>query len=262
MRINRYLSACGVASRRGAETLIEDGRVKVNGSLLKDLATFVEPGRDRVELDGKVLNLPQEFTYLLLNKPLGVVTTASDPEGRSTVLGFVPPKPRVFPVGRLDFETSGALLMINDGGMAHRLLHPQFKVDKQYEVTVQGTLPDDLVATLANGVDLEGRKTAPAQVSIRERDGRRTKLSISIREGRNRQVRRMLESVGHEVIDLRRVRFGPIELGNLKEGTYRSLTEEEVKALHDATTFKRQQAHDRPKGTKRSSRPFHRKRKP
>ena len=235
MRINRFLSSCGVASRRGSEALIEDGRVKVNGSVLTTLATFVEPGRDRVEVDGRVVTLPREFTYLLLHKPVGVITTASDPEGRMRVTELVPTEPRVFPVGRLDYDTSGALLMTNDGGLAHRLLHPRYKVEKVYETTVTGELDDSALERLRRGVLMGTRPTAPAVVEVLTRRPNRTKVRLTIHEGRNRQVRRMMEAVGHQVLELKRLRFGPVALATLEEGTFRPLTADEVKALRRAT---------------------------
>jgi 23S rRNA pseudouridine2605 synthase len=235
MRINRFLAACGVSSRRGAEALVEDGRVAVNGAVVTSLATFVEPGRDRVEVDGQRLALPSRLSYLLLNKPVGTVTTADDPEGRPTVVQLVPPQPRVFPVGRLDYDTGGALLLTNDGALAHRLLHPRYKVDKEYAALVTGTLTDETVRSLERGVELDGRRTAPSRVTITDRRPGRTRVRIVLREGRNRQVRRMFEAVGHSVAELTRVRFGPVLLGTLQSGLHRPLTDEEVKTLRTLT---------------------------
>ena len=225
-----------MASRRAAETLIEEGRVRINGSTVTQLATFVEPGQDRVELDGRRLSLPSAFTYFLLHKPVGTVTTASDPEGRPTVLNLVPSKPRVFPVGRLDVDTSGALLLTDDGGLTHRLLHPRYKVEKEYDVLAEGAMSEENIQRLRDGVMLEGRLTAPAKVTVTERRPGRTRLNIVLREGRNRQIRRILEEVGHAVVVLARLRFGPVVLGDLEPGLHRSLTPDEVKTLRRAVS--------------------------
>jgi pseudouridine synthase len=233
MRLNRYLALSGAASRRGAEKLITEGRVRVNGETVSDLATFVEPGKDRVEVDGRRVSTPRAFTYLLLNKPVGMVTTARDPQGRPTVMQLVPARPRIFPVGRLDQDTSGALIFTDDGSLAHGLLHPRFKLEKEYEVTVEGAIDEEALEGLRLGVLLQGerRPTAPATVEVLERRHGRTGLKVILREGRKRQVRRMLALVGHPVVQLRRVRIGPVELGDLETGLSRPLTEAEVKAL-------------------------------
>jgi 23S rRNA pseudouridine2605 synthase len=166
---------------------------------------------------------------------VGTVTTADDPEGRPTVVQLVPPQPRVFPVGRLDYDTGGALLLTNDGALAHRLLHPRYKVDKEYAALVTGTLTDETVRSLERGVELDGRRTAPSRVTITDRRPGRTRVRIVLREGRNRQVRRMFEAVGHSVAELTRVRFGPVLLGTLQSGLHRPLTDEEVKTLRTLT---------------------------
>ena len=233
MRLNRYLAACGLTSRRGAEALITAGRVRVNGEVITDLATFVEPGRDRVEVDGVEAIPEDELVYLLLHKPVGFITTVSDPHRRPTIMSLVPPRPRLFPVGRLDLDTSGALLLTNDGPLAHRLLHPRYKVDKEYLVLAEGPVGDEALESLRRGILLEGelRPTAPARVEVTGSHGGRTQLTLVIREGRKRQVRNMMAAVGHRVVELKRLRFGPITLGDLPEGTHRLLTPDEVKAL-------------------------------
>jgi pseudouridine synthase len=233
MRLNRFLALSGVASRRGADRLIAEGAVRVNGETVTALATFVEPGVDRVEVRGRRVSPPQGFTYLLLNKPEGLLTTASDPHGRGTVMQLVPARPRVFPVGRLDQDTSGALLFTDDGALAHGLLHPRYKMEKEYEALVEGAIDEEALDGLRRGVLLKGeaRPTAPAVFEVLERRHGRTRLQVILREGRKRQVRRMLALVGHPVIQLRRVRVGPVELGDLEPGLCRPLTEAEVKAL-------------------------------
>jgi 23S rRNA pseudouridine2605 synthase len=233
MRLNRYLAASGVASRRKAEKLIEAGRVVMNGRKVTDLATFVNPETDQVEVDGKPVRPPLRRMYLLLHKPVGFLSTASDPQGRPTVMRLVPRTPRVFPVGRLDMDTSGAILFTDDGDLAHRLLHPRYKIEKEYRVRVEGALSEDTLTTLRRGLLLSGerRRTAPARVEVLEQTAQHTWLIMVIREGRKRQIRRMLDTVGHPVLELSRVRIGPISLGDLSPGTWRELTRDEVRAL-------------------------------
>jgi len=233
MRLNRYLAQCGVASRRAAEELITAGRVAVNGVAVTMLASFVEPGRDRVEVDGKTVVPEPELVHILLHKPVGYITTARDPQGRPTVMSLVPDSPRLFPVGRLDLDTSGALLLTNDGTLTHRLLHPRYKIDKEYLVLVEGSPEDEALDLLREGILLVGEKrpTAPARVEVIECRSGRTRLRMVIHEGRKRQVRNMLAAVGHEVVELARLRFGPVELGELKAGTHRPLTPTELTAL-------------------------------
>jgi 23S rRNA pseudouridine2605 synthase len=224
MRLNAWLARAGVASRRGADELIKDGRVTVNGELGR-LNTSVEPA-DRVEFDGRRLSA-QALAYVLLHKPVGVVTTARDPGGRETVVDLVDHPARVVPVGRLDIDTSGVLLLTNDGELAHRLAHPSFEVDKVYLAEVVGEPSDETVASLASGVELEDGRTAPAQV---RRLGR-NQLELTIHEGRNHQVKRMLESVGHPVRRLRRVRYGKLTVAGLQPGEWRELTPDELESL-------------------------------
>jgi len=244
MRINKFLAACGLGSRRKVEEIVLAGRVTLNGSPVTDLSTFVEPGRDRVTVDGRAARLPAGHTYYLLHKPEGIMTTARDPEGRSTVLQLVPARPRVFPVGRLDRETSGALLLTDDGALAHRILHPRYGVEKEYIAVVEGTITDQATLALREGVLLEGerRPTAPAQVEVLDRKNKRSRLRVIVHEGRNRQVRRMLEAVGYPVLQLRRERIGPVRLGNLDAGVFRVLTPNEVTALRRETARPRPRA--------------------
>ena len=226
MRLNAYLARAGVASRRGAEELIRAGRVRVNGEVA-GLATFVEP-RDTVEVDGNPIE-PEPLTYVLLHKPAGVVTTARDPQGRPTVVGLVAHERRVVPVGRLDADTTGALLLTNDGPLAHRLMHPRYEVDKVYEAEVEGAPSDDALAQLAEGVELEDGKTSPATV---ERLGR-SRIELTIHEGRKHQVKRMLQAVGHPVRHLHRSRYAGLMLEGLAPGEWRELTSEEIKRLKE-----------------------------
>jgi 23S rRNA pseudouridine2605 synthase len=228
MRLNAYLARTGVASRRGADELIKTGRVRVNG-VRGELNTFVKEG-DVVDLDGRLL-VPQRLAYVLLHKPAGVVTTAHDPHGRPTVVELVEHDSRVVPVGRLDADTTGVLLLTNDGELAHRLAHPRYEVEKVYEAEVDGEPTDEALANLAAGVELDDGRTAPAHV---RRLGP-SRVELSIHEGRKHQVKRMLEAVGHPVTGLHRSRYAGLTLDSLEPGAWRELTDDEVEALRAAT---------------------------
>jgi len=235
-RLQKVLAAAGLGSRRTCEILIDEERVTVNGEVAV-LGRRVDPETDRIEVDGlRVPVRPGLVTYVL-NKPRGVVSTAADPQGRPTVVGLVPSEPRVFPVGRLDTDTEGLLLLTNDGDLAHRLTHPSFGVDKEYLAQVDGTpTPADL-RRLRFGIELEDGITAPARASVVSAGA----VKLTIHEGRNRQVRRMLEAVGHPVLRLVRTRIGPLADRRLRPGEWRVLEIEEVRALEAAavprTTF-------------------------
>jgi 23S rRNA pseudouridine2605 synthase len=228
VRLNAYLARAGVASRRRADDLIKAGRVLVNGEP-GQLNTFVG-ANDTVELDGRALT-PQRLAYLLLHKPAGVVTTARDPEGRPTVVDLVPSEPRVVPVGRLDADTTGALLLTNDGELAHRLAHPRYEVEKVYEAEVDGRPDPDTLKRLRDGIDLEDGRTAPADA----RQIRPGVVELAIHEGRKHQVKRMLEAVGHPVSRLHRSRYDGLTLDGLAPGEWRELTGKEVDGLRAAT---------------------------
>jgi 23S rRNA pseudouridine2605 synthase len=224
VRLNAFLARAGVASRRGADELIRSGRVRVNGEP-GELGTFVERG-DVVELDGQRLE-PEPLVYVLLHKPAGVVTTARDPQGRPTVVGLVGHERRVVPVGRLDADTTGALLLTNDGPLAHRLMHPRYEVDKVYEAEVEGEPDDEALARLADGVELDDGVTAPADV---RRLGP-SLVQLTIHEGRKHQVKRMLEAVGHPVRRLHRREYACLTLEGLAPGEWRELTPDEITRL-------------------------------
>ena len=229
MRLNAWLARAGVASRRGADELIKSGRVTVNGEP-GQLNTFVG-ARDRVELDGRPL-ARQQLAYVLLNKPAGVVTTARDPGGRPTVVGLVDHPSRIVPVGRLDVDTTGALLLTNDGELAHRLAHPRYEVDKVYVAEVAGEPSAEALAALERGVELDDGRTAPARV---RRLGR-GRVELVLHEGRKHQVKRMLETVGHPVRSLHRSGYGPLSLDGLDPGEWRELTAPEIDALRGTTS--------------------------
>jgi 23S rRNA pseudouridine2605 synthase len=228
-RLQKVLARAGLASRRAAEELIADGRVTVNGSVA-ELGRRVDVAHDRVAVDGAPVPVRPGLVYYLLNKPADVVTTASDPEGRPTVVQLVPASPRVFPVGRLDVGTEGLLLLTNDGDLAHHLTHPRFGVDKEYLAQVVGRPSPGAVRQLREGVELDDGRTAPARVAKVAPDT----LRIVIHEGRNRQVRRMCDAVGHPVRRLIRTRIGPLTDRRLAPGEWRLLTPAEIRGLSEA----------------------------
>jgi pseudouridine synthase len=228
VRLNAYLARAGVASRRRADELIKAGRVTVNGEPGR-LNTFVA-ARDRVEVDGRPVEL-QPLTYVLLHKPAGTVTTARDPQGRPTVVGLVGHPARVVPVGRLDADTTGALLLTNDGELAHRLAHPRYEVEKVYEAEVEGEPSDEALERLRAGIELDDGATAPARV---RRLGPNT-VELAIHEGRKHQVKRMLAAVGHPVTGLHRSRYAGLSLGGLEPGAWHELEPSEVERLRTRT---------------------------
>ena len=233
MRLQKYMAECGVASRRRAEEMIAAGQVQVNGVTVTEMGTQVEDG-DEVRVDGKIIRPETEKKYVLYHKPAGEVTTVSDPEGRACVLDHFRDYPvRLYPVGRLDYDSEGLLLLTNDGELTNRLLHPRNEVDKTYVARVGGTVTREQVKTLSGGVVLDERRTSPARVRVTKQEAEYCYVTVTIHEGRNRQVRRMFEEVGLQVLALKRVGFGPLTLGELKRGQWRDLTPEEVAKLRD-----------------------------
>jgi 23S rRNA pseudouridine2605 synthase len=228
-RLQKVLARAGIGSRRHCEELIADGRVSVNGEVA-ELGSRADVDVDRIEVDGVAVGVRPDLVHYLLNKPAGVVTTAADPQGRRTVIDLVPTEPRVFPVGRLDYDTEGLLLLTNDGELANQLTHPSHGVEKEYVAVVDGAPTRGELRRLREGVELEDGVTAPAKVAAIEP----SVLRITIHEGRNRQVRRMCEAVGHPVVRLVRTRIGPITDRGLKPGEWRPLTVDEVRALERA----------------------------
>lgn len=249
-RLQKILARAGIASRRAAEELIAAGRVTVNGEVVREMGVRADISRDKIAVDGRPLaakgpQQAQEYVYIALNKPPGVVSTAKDTHGRSTVLDLVrrpapegnsntAPQERIYPVGRLDADTTGLLLLTNDGDLTFRLTHPRYGLEKEYVALVRGRPTEDALRRLREGVEIEGEMTAPAKVEWLDVQENQTRLRITIHEGRKRQVRLMLAAVGHQVIELRRVRFGPITLGNLEQGKWRYLATHEVHALRKA----------------------------
>jgi pseudouridine synthase len=237
IRVQKILSQAGVASRRAAEVLVREGRVSINGTVVTELGVRAHPVRDDVRVDGHRVRPVAEKIYIALHKPTGYVTTRRDPEKRRTVMDLVPSlSAYIFPVGRLDYDSEGLLLLTNDGDLAAKLTHPSHEVEREYEALVAGSPSAEAIEKLARGVPLDGKRTVPAKVrALGARPGRdETWLSITLREGRNRQVRRMCEAVGHPVRRLRRVRFGPLSLGRLARGKARALTAREVLDLRVA----------------------------
>jgi len=228
-RLQKVLAAAGVGSRRVCEDLIDEGRVRVNGEVAR-LGRRVDATADLIEIDGAAIGVAPGLVHYLLNKPVGVVSTASDPQGRPTVVELVPAEPRVYPVGRLDVDTEGLLLLTNDGELTHRLTHPSFGVDKEYLAEVEGEPSRGDLRRLREGVELEDGVTAPAKVSLPAPN----LIRLVIHEGRNRQVRRMCETIGHPVVRLVRTRIGGLRDPDLEPGGWRALTTDEVRSLERA----------------------------
>jgi len=236
-RLQKILSAAGIASRRAAEDIIIEGRVRVNGKVVTELGAKADPDKDHVKVDGKLINPKQPKAYIMLNKPAGFVTTMSDPEGRPIVANLLKGvKVRVYPVGRLDYDTEGLLLLTNDGDFAHLVTHPRHELPKTYLVKVKGALEDRHVASLEQGVFLKDGKTAPARVRKLRKEEANSWVEITIHEGRKRQVRRMIDYTGHSVIKLKRTKVGNLNLGDLPMGAYRHLTLDEVRGLREMAT--------------------------
>lgn len=233
VRLQKYLANCGIASRRKCEELILEGKISVNGEVVTELGVKVNPDVDKITYYGKKVENSEKMVYILLNKPIGYVTTAKDQFNRDTVLDLVKVKERVVPVGRLDMYTSGALILTNDGDFVYKITHPKHEVTKTYTVTLHGIISVEAVENLKNGVQIDDYITRPARVKVLKTDEEKniSRLEITIHEGKNRQVRKMCESVGSKVIALHRTKIGDIQVKDLKLGNWRYLTEKEVENL-------------------------------
>ncbi len=247
IRINKFLSEAGVASRREADRLIADGRVRVNGRVADELGSKVDDERDLVQVDGRRVRNAPAPVYVLLNKPKGYLVTLKDPFGRPTVRSLLPAAiGRIFPVGRLDLDSEGLLFLTNDGDLAYGLMHPKFGVKKVYIARVEGRPDKDALQKLARGVTIGGKKTAPAKVALLSHSPKSSWLRLELSEGRKREVREMCRAVGHEVLELKRVEFAGLVLGKLRPGEWRALQPGEVRRLQSLV---------RPPGSRRSARP-------
>ena len=232
IRLQKYLAMAGIASRRKAEEYITAGRVQVNGKVSTAMGQQIIPGKHTVFFDNKKVEAKEQLIYILLNKPKGYVTTLSDPQGRPIVSSLLPGiKERVFPVGRLDIDTTGALLLTNDGELAQSILHPKYEVYKTYEAEVRGTPSRTAIQALEKGILLEKKKTAPAKIRIKRKNKRNTVLIIRIHEGRKRQVKKMFLAVGHPVQSLKRLAYGNLDLNNLALGKFRILHQNDIKKI-------------------------------
>ncbi len=231
MRLNKYIARSGVCSRRKADELIENGNVKINGQVFRQVGYQLLPD-DQVVVNGIPIALESKKVYLMFHKPKGVITTAKDEQGRTTIFSYLTDVPqRVFPIGRLDGDTTGLLLLTNDGDFAQRLAHPRYKIGKTYEAKIAGDLSFKKIAQLERGVDIGGYVTGPARVSLVKKGEKSTVAQITVYEGKNRQVRKMFRAVGHPVWELKRIAIGNLSLARLKEGHYRKLTPKEIQGL-------------------------------
>lgn len=239
MQLNKYLASCGVTSRRKANHAILEGRVELNGERVKRLGVTVDPWRDVVRLDGKILELSRRRRYVLLHKPAGVITSAVDGRGRKTVIDLVGADERLFPVGRLDLDTEGVLLLTDDGDLAYRLTHPKFEMEKVYEAVVEGCVDDDSVKRLARGVSIGPDVRVKADVRLMKVESDQSRIEIRIHEGKKRQIKRMMKAVGHPVMYLKRRVFAGLTVDDLEKGAWRDLDDDEVNRLYEMTGLER-----------------------
>ncbi|MEW9935989.1 pseudouridine synthase [Clostridium butyricum] len=232
-RLQKYMASCGIASRRKCEELILLGKVKVNGNIIEELGFKVNPLKDIVEYDGSVITKEERKVYIMLNKPEDVITSVKDEKGRKTVIDIVKVNERIFPIGRLDYDSSGLILLTNDGELYNKIIHPRVELDKKYVAVVKGEVSLDDKEKFESGIDIGGYITAPAKLKMLEYSHRKdlSTIEVCIHEGKNRQIRKMCSAINHEVMSLKRVSIGNIRLGQLKKGEYRYLNDEEMKYL-------------------------------
>ncbi|PKK96017.1 MAG: rRNA pseudouridine synthase [Tenericutes bacterium HGW-Tenericutes-4] len=231
MRINKYLATCGIASRRKVEQLIVDGKVSVNGKVITNLATDIDEKKDVVTLNNETVKLVEEKVYYLLNKPKGYISAVSDKNGRKTIVELIDTTERIFPIGRLDYDTEGLIILTNDGELAHKLMHPSHEVEKTYVANIQGDMLESELAVLRSGVVIDGERTAKARVKKLKFEEGVCRVELVIHEGRNRQVRKMFEAIGKEVLFLKRIAIGDLKVGGLNRKEYRLLKPFEIEYL-------------------------------
>ena len=231
MRLNKFLSSVGIASRRKCDELIKDGKVQVNGKIITELGTIINEKKDKVFFEGVEVKLPTSFVYIKLNKPKGYACTASDEKGRKTIYELIDCEERLFSIGRLDYDTEGLIILTNDGDFANKVMHPKYEIEKEYQVTVEGDILESELAVMRKGVVVDGEKMPPARVKFIDKKNNSTRLSVVIHEGQNRQVRRMFEAIGKSIKLLKRVRIGGVKLGGLSRGEFKDLTTDELNLL-------------------------------
>lgn len=232
-RLQKYMARCGVASRRKCEEVITAGRVKVNDLVITELGFKIDPDNDKVHVDDKMINIEENKVYIALNKPEGVVSTVKDEKGRKTILDLIGVKERIYPIGRLDYDTSGLIILTNDGDIYNKVIHPRQVINKVYIALLEGCANQEEISKFCTGIDIDGYITATANFEITKRIGFNSKVTITIHEGKNRQIRKMCDAIGHPVIALKRISVGDITVGNMEKGSWRNLTEEEIKYLKD-----------------------------
>lgn len=231
-RLQKYMASCGVASRRKCEELISEGKVKVNGVLVNEVGVKVDPLKDVVEYDGKVISKEENKVYIMLNKPEGYISSVKDEKGRATILDIVKVKERIYPIGRLDYDSSGLLLLTNDGEIYNKIIHPREELKKRYIAVVKGEITENDIKKFEIGIDIGGYITAPAEIKVISYDKHVSTVEIAIHEGKNRQIRKMCAALKHEVLSLKRISIGEIKLGYLKRGEFRNLNQEEINYLN------------------------------
>jgi len=230
-RLQKFMARCGVASRRKCEEIITGGRVKVNNIVVTELGHKIDPEEDIVYVDNKIINIEENKVYIALNKPEGVVSTVKDEKERETILDLVKVKERIYPIGRLDYDTCGLIILTNDGDIYNKVIHPRQEINKIYLAILEGCPSQEEIDRFCNGVDIDGYITAQADFEITKRIGFNCRAKITIHEGKNRQIRKMCDVIGHSVIALKRISVGDITLGNMEKGSWRNLTEEEIRYL-------------------------------